>query len=446
MSKVICPSFTSPDARRGGKKLGAAGPLDWLTADNYTLDASRVGALRYVSEPTAVRTSRLPRTVIALGLTSFLTDVGSDMIFPLLPGFIAALGGQTAFLGLIEGIADATSSVLKLASGLWADRTPRKKPLVLLGYGISSSVRPLMALALAPWHVLCVRTLDRVGKGIRTSPRDVLLSSAVPAHEAGRAFGFHRAMDHAGAVVGPLLATLMLSQGWSVRDVFAAAVVPGVLSVLCVLSVREAPAPPAPPRAHSEPVPSGQRLPKRLWSYLGIIAVFALSNSSDAFLLVRARELGVDVAALPLLWTALHVVKVASAYLFGTLSDRVSRPALLGLGWLTYIASYLLLAVATEPWQVWALFALYGTYYGMTEPVERALIRELAPTSMQGRAFGYFNLIGGLCAIPAGVLTGYLWQSFSPEVALRTGAAFAALACLLLGWWSRGFRRLRPGL
>lgn len=390
-----------------------------------------------MSELAAPPHTRFPRTVIALGFTSFLTDIGSDMIYPLLPAFIAALGGQPAFLGLIEGVADATSSLLKLASGLWADRLPRKKPLVLAGYGIASIARPLVTFALAPWHVLVVRTVDRVGKGIRSSPRDVLLASSVPASEAGRAFGFQRAMDHAGAVLGPLFATLLIARGWTVREVFAAAALPGALAVACVMLVREAATAAPPLSAATLPLPAAaQKLSRRLRAYLGIVAVFALGNSSDAFLLVRARELGVSVTLLPLLWMAFHVVKVLSSYVFGSLSDRMSRVKLLVLGWVSYIVSYLLFAQATDTWHVWALFGLYGSYYGLTEPVERALVRELAPRALSGRAFGYFNLISGLCAIPAGLLTGYLWQTFSPQVALRTGAALAAVAALLLTCWS----------
>ena len=375
--------------------------------------------------------------MIALGFTSFLTDIGSDMIFPLLPGFIAALGGHTAFLGLIEGVADATSALLKLASGLWADKLPRKKPLVLVGYGIASAARPLMALALAPWHVLLVRSVDRIGKGIRSSPRDVLLASSVPATEVGRAFGFQRAMDHAGAVVGPLLATLLLSSGWSLREVFAIAAIPGALAVVCVMLVRETPSamPVVAPVQAPQPL-ADPKLSSRLRAYLAIVAVFALGNASDAFLLVRARELGVSVALLPVLWMAFHVVKVVSAYAFGALSDRMSRVKLLGWGWVTYVTAYLLFAEASQVWHVWALFGIYGSYYGLTEPVERALVKELAPKTLQGRAYGYFNLISGLCAIPAGLLTGYLWQAYSPQLALRTGAGLAALAVLLLGWWS----------
>jgi MFS family permease len=379
--------------------------------------------------------SRLPRTVIALGFTSFLTDIGSEMIFPLLPVFIASIGGAPTFIGLIEGVADATSSVLKLASGLWADRVPRKKPLVLLGYSIATFSRPLMGVALVPWHVLGIRTVDRLGKGIRTSPRDVLISSSVPSQEAGRAFGFQRAMDHAGAVLGPLIATGLLAQGWSLRQVFLAAIVPGILAILCLLSVREPVLPSASDAREAQPVDAV--LPLRLKYYLCILGVFALGNASDAFLLLRARDLGVEVTWLPVLWTYFHVVKMLANYVFGGLSDRVRRPRLLQVGWLVYLVTYLLFAYASTAWHVWALFGVYGIFYGLTEPVERAMLKELAPASLQGRAYGYFNLVSGLCAIPAGLLTGYLWQAFSPGLALQIGAAFAALALVLLMFWAR---------
>lgn len=392
------------------------------------------------------RAASLPRTVIALGFTSFLTDIGSEMIFPLLPVFLASIGGAATFIGLIEGVADATSSVLKLYSGILADRFGRKKPLVLLGYAIASAARPLIGLALAPWHVLCIRTLDRVGKGIRTSPRDALISGSVAANASGRAFGFQRAMDHAGAVVGPLVATALLSCQWSLRAVFLAAAVPGLLAVLCVLSVREsrlgsAGAPrTARSRSDLSPAVPAVQLPSRLRSYLGILGVFALGNASDAFLLLRAGDLGVDVTLLPMLWTFFHVVKVATSYFFGGLSDRMPRVRLLATGWLVYAVTYLLFAQASATWHVWTLFGVYGSYYGLTEPVERALVKELAPAGLQGRAYGYFNLVNGLCAIPAGLLTGYLWQQVSPAWALRVGAGIAAASLVLLIAWSRAGR------
>ncbi len=377
---------------------------------------------------------RLPGAVILLGLTSFFTDIGSEMIFPLLPVFVTSLGASTAFLGLLEGVADATASLLKLGSGYWVDRTVRKKPLVLVGYGLAALARPLMALAVAPWHVLAVRLTDRVGKGLRTSPRDVLIAAATPAHAAGRAFGFHRAMDHAGAVVGPLVATLLLSLGLELRMVFAAALVPGLFSLVALVAVREPPDPPPLVKSHLEP----NHLPPRLKSYLAIVFLFALGNSSDAFLLLRARELGVSVALLPVLWTVLHVSKMLSTYLGGGLADRVARAKLNLGGWLTFAVTYLALAAASETWHAWALFVFYGAYYGLTEPVEKALVSDLAPPALRGRAFGFYHFIVGASAVPAGLVTGWLWQAFSAQVALSTGAGLAAAASIALWVWRRG--------
>jgi len=375
----------------------------------------------------------LPRAVLALGVTSFFTDIGSEMVFPLLPVFVVSLGAGTAFLGLVEGLADAVASLLKLASGYAADRARRRKPLVLFGYGLASAVRPLMALATAPWHVLAVRATDRVGKGIRTAPRDVLIAGSVPAQDTGRAFGFHRAMDHLGAVFGPLVATLLLGLGWPLRHVFWAALVPGVFAVAAVLFVREPPAPSATgPRASA-----AGRLPGSLRAYLLILVLFALGNSSDAFLLLRARHLGVPVAALPLLWTVLHVSKVVCSYAGGTWSDRVPRARLIGLGWIVYAITYLALGLAGEAWHAWALFVLYGAYHGLTEPAEKALVRDLAPAAVRGRAFGYYHFVVGATAVPAGLLTGWLWQAHGASVALATGAALAAASSAALAIWAR---------
>ena len=391
-----------------------------------------------MSDPAArtpnVRRARLPAAVIALGVTSFFADVGSEMIFPLLPVFVASLGASTTFLGLVEGLADATASLIKLASGYMADHTRRKKPLVLFGYGAAALVRPLVALATAPWHVLAVRVTDRVGKGIRAAPRDVLIAASVSKAETGRAFGFHRAMDHAGAVVGPLIATALLGLGWPLRQVFWVALIPGVLSVIAVATVRE---PRVEAVAHA-PTPTGEqrRLPASLRRYFGILLLFSLGNSSDAFLLLRARDLGVPIASLPLLWTVFHVAKLGSSYLGGGWSDRVARAKLIVAGWLVYAATYLAFGMATQSWQAWALFIIYGTYYGLTEPAEKALVRELAPDAVRGRAYGLYNFIIGVSAVPAGVLTGWLWQTWSPLVALTTGAGVAAAASVALLVWA----------
>jgi MFS family permease len=242
-------------------------------------------------------------------------------------------------------------------------------------------------------------------------------------------------MDHAGAVVGPLVATALLGLGWPLRTVFWMALIPGVLSVLAVLTVRE---PRVDPVVADTGDPGGtpRRLPGSLRTYLAILALFSLGNSTDAFLLLRARDIGVPVASLPLLWTLFHVSKLVSSYLGGDWSDRVARPKLIVSGWMVYAATYLGFGVATEPWHAWALFVVYGAYYGLTEPAEKALVRDLAPTEVRGRAYGFYSFILGISAVPAGVLTGWLWQTWSPLVALATGAGIAGVSSVALIVWA----------
>lgn len=382
---------------------------------------------------------RLPATVIALGVTSFFTDVGSEMIFPLLPVFVASLGASATFLGLVEGAADATASLLKLGAGYLADRMPHKKPLVLFGYGVAAVVRPLMALAWLPWHVLVIRLSDRVGKGVRTAPRDALIAGAVPADQAGRAFGLHRAMDHAGAVVGPLLATALLAAGWPLRQVFLATLVPGVLSLFALRFAREPE--PAPKTTREAVEAPSVALPGTFFRYLSILFLFSLGNSSDVFLLLRARELGVSAALLPTLWVVLHVSKLVSSYFGGGLSDRMPRPRLVVIGWTIYAATYLGFGMARTQAQVWALFIVYGLYYGLTEPCEKAMVKDLAPAQAQGRAFGLYNFVIGATAVPAGLITGYVWQHASPQAALSLGAGIAAASSLMLASFGPAWRK-----
>lgn len=379
--------------------------------------------------------ARLPSTVLALGAVSFLADVSSEMIFPLLPLFLTqTLGAGPAFLGLVEGVADTVASLLKLASGYASDHARRRKPLVVLGYALAGVARPLVAVASAPWHVFAVRVTDRVGKGLRSAPRDALIADAAPPGEAGRAFGFHRAMDHAGAVVGPLVATALLGAGLPLRTVFWVAALPSALSILVVLLVRERPAAGAESTTPAEP---RAPLPRSLSGYLAVLALFSLGNSSDAFLLLRARDLGVPDASIPLLWAVLHVAKVVSSHLGGALADRVPRTRLIICGWVVYAAVYLGLGVAAEAWQAWLLFVVYGAYYGLTEPAEKALVRDLAPPSARGRAFGFYNFIVGATSLPASLLTGGIWHAFGPRAALATGAGLAGAAALGLALWRR---------
>lgn len=376
----------------------------------------------------------LPRTVKVLGAVSLLTDASSEMIYPLLPAFLRGpLKAGPAFLGLVEGSAEALASLLKLVSGRLSDRLPRRKPLVVAGYSASALARPLVALAAAPWHVLLVRLADRTGKGVRSAPRDALIAEVVEPGQRGRAYGYHRAMDHLGAVIGPLLASAALALGLELRVVFALALVPGLASVAAlVLGVREAPREPR--QAVAVPATDGtdaaSPLPPAFSRYLVVLGLFTLGNSSDAFLLLRAQEAGLALAAVPLLWSFHHVVKSATSTWGGSLSDRIGRRRAIVAGWALYALSYAGLAVATTAWQVFALFAVYGVHYALAEGAERALVADLAGAGARGTAFGLYHAVTGLMLLPASLLTGALWQVVGPGTALGTGAVLAGLAAL----------------
>jgi MFS family permease len=373
----------------------------------------------------------LGQTAWALGFTSLFTDVGTEMIFPLLPLFLTEVlhAGPTA-LGLIEGAADTVSSALKLVSGWILDRWPRAKQIALFGYSLSSALRPLVGFATAPWQVFAIRLGDRVGKGLRGTAADKLLAESTPPGAAGRVFGFNRAMDNLGAVIGPLAATgLLIVTGHKLRTVFFFAAIPGALAVLSLaIGVRQPKAPlqPAPPA--SADGGSVEPLPRSLIAYLIVSGFFALSNSSDAFLLLRAIDLGVASTAIPLLWIVLNVSKMLCSYPLGELSDRWGRfPALLlGYGW--YAASYCAFALVPRGPGVWILFALYGVFYGLTEGVGKALIADLAPRSRLGLSFGLYNGLIGVAALPAGLLTGWLWRLWGGPLALGVCAVLAFLA------------------
>lgn len=374
----------------------------------------------------------LPRDVKALGLVSLLNDASSEMIFPLLPAFVTGvLHAGPAFLGLLEGLAESLAALLKLLAGRVSDRLGRRKPLVVAGYTLASGARPWIALATAPWHVLAVRLADRVGKGLRSAPRDALLTAVAPPEDRGRAFGFHRAMDHGGAMVGPLLAAGALALTGDLRLTFALAALPGIVAVLAlVVGVRE----PPPAAAQTDtraavPPPLG----RPIRAYLAVLAVFTLGNSTDAFLLLRAQETGLSLAALPLLWAWHHAVKAAASTHGGALSDRIGRRRTILLGWLVYALTYAGFGAAGAPWQIWALFGVYGLYYALTEGAEKALLADLAPAAARGTAFGAYHALTGAALLPASLLTGWLWQSFGAAAALGLGAALAAVAAA--GLW-----------
>jgi MFS family permease len=375
----------------------------------------------------------LPRAVKALGAVSLLTDASSEMIYPLLPSFlVGALKAGPAFVGLVEGVAEAIASLTRVVAGRVSDRLPRRKPLIVAGYALSSLARPLVAAAAAPWHVLAIRAADRLGKGVRSAPRDALLAEVTPAPDRGRAYGFHRAMDHTGAVIGPLVASALLLLGADLRLVFALAAIPAALGVAAlVLGVREEPRPHVAPLEQAAAAP----MPPALRRYLLVVALFTLGNSSDAFLLLRAQEAGVPLAMIPILWAGLHVVKSAASTAGGALSDRVGRPAAIVAGWVLFAVAYAGFAVADRAWQAWALFGVYGLFAALSEGPERALVADLADAHGRGRAFGYFHAVTGVLLLPASLLTGVLWQTLGSTAALMTGAALALAAAVLLWAW-----------
>jgi MFS family permease len=362
-----------------------------------------------------------------LGLVSLLNDGASEMIAPLLPIFLTGtLGGAPALLGLVEGAADASAAVLKLFSGYIAERGGRR-PMVILGYGLAALTRPLLATVGSAGPVVALRVTDRIGKGIRTTPRDVLLVAGVPKERLASVYGFHRAMDHAGAVVGAFAAWLLLRSGVEdLRSVFLWSTVPSlVLLVLLVVLVRDpGGALPAKPVALAPPT-------IRMRWFLAAVCTFGLGRASDAFLLLAAGTAGARTEVLPLLWMALHAVKSTASAWAGPLADRLGRRGVIAFGWVFAAAIYLAFTAAHSPIVFGALFIVYGLYHGLTEGAEKAVAAELAE-GHTGVSLGWYNLASGLVALPAGLLFGGLWTAFGPHVAFAVGAvlALAALAPL----------------
>ena len=374
---------------------------------------------------------KLPRTVWFLGAVSFLNDAASDAIYPLLPLFFAvtfAVGAQA--LGIIEGAANATAALMKLVSGYFYDRSQRAKGWLIIGYTLPALSRPLIALASSTPVVLLLRMGDRIGKGLRTSPRDALLAAAVPADRRGLAYGLHRSMDHAGAVAGPLAAAALLAAGWSVREVILWTIVPGVLSVLLVAVLRE---PEGLAVGNGKIDWQWQSLPAPLKRYLVALGVFTLSQASNMFLLLRAKETGFTDTQIPLLWAGFSALAMLLSTPLSALSDRVDRRALLCGAWVVY--ALLFAAFGLLPSRVGttiALFVGYAIFIAATEGAEKALIAELAPQAQLGTAFGWFHLVSGVMLLPASALFGWLWSHAGSTTAFMVSASTSFIAAGLL--------------
>jgi MFS family permease len=427
----------------------------------------------------------IPQVVIMLGIVSLLTDAASEMIYPLIPIFVTTLGSGAIMLGMIEGIAETTASLIKLLSGILSDRIGKRKLLVLTGYTISSFIRPLTGLVTSTWEIILIRMFDRVGKGIRTAPRDALIASSTDERIRGKAYGFHRAMDHAGAVAGPVLAIitlLILFHGFGIKDslqalrwTFMLAIIPGILAVFTIILFVKETAPAI--RSGTKFTFSLRTFDKNFKNYLMIMILFTLGNSSDAFLLFRVQESiqksGVVVAFvnsipflkrmisafgdqnvqktlinmlfLPLVWAFFHIIKVLFSTPLGALSDRIGRKIVINIGWGIYAFVYLSFAMIiflSPEMQVVAtfvLFAVYALFYAFSEGAEKAFVADLVTEDKRGTAFGLFNFSIGLGALPASIIFGFLYSYFDKvipgyggTVAFGFGGVIAVISMLLL--------------
>ncbi len=373
----------------------------------------------------------IPKNVKVMGLASLFNDISSEIIYPFLPIFFTeTLKASVSFFGLIEGVAESTASILKLFSGWLSDTLRSRKPLGLTGYLLSSISRPLLAIAMSPWQGLLIRFSDRFGKGIRTAPRDTLIADSCNENQLGRSFGFHRALDNAGAVGGPLIAALFLGLGFSnLRMLFWIATIP---SLLCVLTFGFLVTEKKPSSTRALPSFSLKPFSSKFKKYLMIAFVFALANSSDTFLLLRAKSLGESLLGITFLWAMINAVRVLSAWRGGILSDVLGRTPLIITGWVLYGLVYLGFGLCQQSWLLWVLFAVYGAFSGLTEGAEKAFVADLVPANLRGTAYGLYNLSLGLAALPASYLMGLLWQYAGVFAAFSVTSLLAFLAALLL--------------
>jgi MFS family permease len=398
------------------------------------------------------------RNVYVFGATSFLNDTASEMAYWVLPAFLKSLGGGPMQLGIIEGIAESVASIAKLFSGYLADRLPRRKPMVVAGYAVANVAKPLLAVVTAWWQVLAIRVADRLAKGVRGAPRDVMLAESVAKERHGSAFGLLQAMDTAGAIAGPLLAVWLMLH-YELRTVFWIAAVPGLLSIAVVaLLAKETRYSEEDLRRleqYAKENPSKVRVETyvtvtpRGWVPLGAqfyylmfaIGLFSLGNSSDMFLVLRAQDVGITAAQAPLLGLVFNLVYTATSWPAGKLSDKVSKPVLAGLGYLVFTAVYFVFAQAPSRMAIWLMMAFYGLYYSLTSPVLRALVANTIAPELRGRAFGLFYFVSSVTALLASLITGELWTRYGAALPFYLSSGLAAVAAVMLIISPKLFRR-----
>ncbi len=377
----------------------------------------------------------LPRTVWLIGFISFINDTASELLYPLIPLYLTStlLAGPKT-LGLIEGIAEATSSILKLFSGFIADKTRKTKIWIVWGYFLAGFGRPLIAFANSWIWILLIRFTDRVGKGLRSSPRDALLAINVAKKHHGLAFGLHRSMDNAGAILGPLLAAFLMANNVPIKDIFIWAIVPGILTFILTLYLKEPPQ--KLPQQNIKFSWTLKGLPLTYKRYLFVVGIFTLGSASDMFLLLRARELGVSLYQIPILWASVSLVATLFSTPLASLSDNYGRKNLILIGWTCYAAIFILMGFAVMSiTSVFLLFALFGLFKASTEGVEKALVADMAPKGKMGTAFGWFNFMSGLMLFPASFIFGTLYESYGPHIAFNFSAACASIATVLMATW-----------
>ena len=394
-----------------------------------------------------------PRNVYAFGATSFFNDTASEMAYWVLPAFLASLGVGPEKLGFIEGIAESVASFTKLFSGYLADRSSRRKPIVVAGYLVANAVKPILALATSWWHVLFIRFADRLAKGVRGAPRDVMLAESVPKERAGAAFGLLQSMDSAGAVAGPLLA-LWILRSHGLRSVFWAALIPGGICILVALigirEVRRKPAHHTPGSFSPEPdaarldaptlsiddglesAASWRSLPASFYYVLVIVTLFSFGNSSDMFLVLRAQSVGIAAAYAPLLGLVFNITYTAISWPAGSLSDRFPRRVVAAAGYLVFAVVYFVFAWGPNQPAIWGAMAIYGLFYALTAPVLKALVSETVPAEVRGRAFGIYYFTTSIGTLLASVVTGELWKHYGAPVPLALSAALALVCSVLL--------------
>jgi MFS family permease len=372
----------------------------------------------------------LSKNIISLGLVSLFTDLSTEMAYPIIPVFLKeVLKVQPLFIGLVEAIAESTASILKTFSGFISDHLKKRKLFIFIGYALSALTKPLLAFATQGWHVLLVRFSDRAGKGIRTAPRDALIADSSTQSYYGRTYGFHRALDTLGAALGPLAAFIILSLSQqNYRLLFGLAIIPGLIAItIILLGVKE-----IVPTTKNMLKFSFRKLDNRFKLFLVIIIIFTLGNSSDAFLILRARNIGVSAPLIPLLWLAFNISYLAWSYPAGMLSDRIGRRKTIFLGFLVFSGCYTAFAFNHNVTLIWLIFVVYGLYYGFTEGNLRAYVADLNTSEIRATAFGIYHTAVGVTLLPANLLMGFLWQRFGFHSALLLGAILSLLSGIAL--------------